>query len=117
MLLVSTRVMYSQDNKFELKEIYVSDGAETYVLRKQESYMPVSYPVPLEQIYDSAKNMVFSGLGFGPMREYNDEDAKSLAMYFQKKISEVNMSIPNAEKTLYEVLCNFGEEYERPEDR
>jgi hypothetical protein len=103
--------MYNQENKFELKEIYVSDGQVTYVLRKSEGYTPILYEFPLTSVLDGAKNLMFSNLGFGEFRSYNDNDAKSLANYLQEKISSVNMKIPNAEKTLYDVLSSFGDKH------
>lgn len=109
MLKISSRVMYNQENKFELTEIYVSDGSVTYVLKKSEGYVPILYNFSLEDIVDSSKTLLFSNLGLGEIRVYNDNDAKSLANYFQEKISSVNMKIPNAEKTLYDVLSSFGE--------
>lgn len=109
MLKISSRVMYNQDNKFELKEIYVSDGEVTYVLRKNDGYTPILHNFSLDDIIDGSKNLLFSNLGLGDVRVYNDNDAKSLAKYFQEKISSVNMKIPNAEKTLYDVLSSFGD--------
>lgn len=109
MLKISSMISYDQDNNFELREIYVSDGAVTYVLKKGEAFIPIEYPFPLEQIVEGFKGLLFSNLGLGPVRTYNDTDAKSLANYLHRKISSVNMSIPNAEKTLYDVISLFGE--------
>ena len=111
MLLISSRTFYNEQNQFELKEIYVSDGAVTYILRKSEGFIPVMYNFGFLDMYESSRNLVFSNLGFGPIRQYNDNDAKSLANYLRDKITGVNIKAKNAEKTLYEVLSTFGEEY------
>lgn len=111
MLFVSTRTFYNEKNQFELKEIYVSDGAVTYILRKTEGFIPVAYNLGLMDMHEAAKGLLFSNLGFGVIRQYNDTDAKSLANYLRDKITGVNMKAKNAEKTLYEVLSTFGEDY------
>lgn len=111
MLYVSTRTFYNEKNQFELKEIYVSDGTVTYILRKNEGFVPVAYNFGLLDMFAASKGLLFSNLGFGVIRQYNDTDAKSLANYLRDKITGVNMKAKNAEKTLYEVLSTFGEDY------
>lgn len=112
MLLVSSMKHYTEENQFELKEIYVSDESCTYILRKTEGFIPIKYDFPFSKLYSSAKNLPFSNLSFGPVRRYEDTDAKSLASYIKEKIDGVNIKAPNAEKTLYEVLSTFGESNE-----
>jgi hypothetical protein len=109
MLIIASRMMYSEKNEFELKEIYVSSGAETYILKKSEGYMPTECALSVPNQYETQEGQLFSNLGFSSPRFYNDKDAKSLANYFYDKIRAVNMSAPNAEKTLFDVLSSFGE--------
>jgi len=109
MLYVSTRVMHNYDSMFELREIYVSDGRITYILRKSEGYIPVMYRFPIQDIKKDSTSLPFSPLAFGPMRQYDDDDPKSLAFFLRDKIKSVDMKLPNAEKVLYDVLSNFGD--------
>jgi hypothetical protein len=110
MITIASRMMYSESNEFNLKEIYVSDGSSTFILRKDEGYAPVPYPFDLMSMYYSCKGQLFSSVGFSSVRQYQDNDAKSMASYLYDKIRSVNMSMPNAEKTLFDVLSNFGGE-------
>lgn len=110
MITLASRMMYSEKNEFELKEIYVSDGSSTYILKKNEGYVPTLHPFNLMDMYHASKGQLFSSVGFGTLRSYNDNDAKSLANYLYDKIQSVNMSMPNAEKILFDVLSAFGGE-------
>lgn len=111
MLMISSSASYSESNTFDLREIYVSDGVVTYVLRKDEGFIPLPYNASLLEIREMLKGLMFSNSEFGPIRTYNDDDALSLAKYFQQKISKTNLNAKGAEKTLYDVLASFGEEY------
>jgi len=109
MVYISTRAMYNEDNEFQLKEIYVSDGDITYVLQRDEGYVPYPYHISLQALIESTRGMAYPLGGFSELRSHPDDDAKSLAAFFRDKIAKINLQLPNAEKTLFEVMSNFGE--------
>lgn len=109
MLYLSSLLTYNEDNEFELKELYVSDNKITYVLRKEEQYLPVKYHVSLLDVHRAVQALPFSGAKYSNLRQYNDDDAHSLAKYLQNKITSVNMNLPGADQTLADALAIFGD--------
>jgi len=109
MLYISTQACYNDNNKFELKEIYISDLKTTYIMKRDEGYTPYPYEISLLDLIEASQGSTYPLLGFSLIRTYRDDDAKSLAAFFRSKISKVDLSAPNAEKTLFDVLSNFGE--------
>lgn len=115
MVYLATCVGYNSDNKFELKEIYVGTETNTYVLSKNFGYAPQVYSVGVVEIVDSVSSMIMFNFGMSKIRYINDRDEKSLAQYIKQKLDLVDMDNPVAEKTLFDVLSNFGREYVRHE--
>lgn len=110
MLYISVTSYYDNKNKFRLKEIYVSDENEMYVLKKEDSFVPYKYPGNVKDFYDSVKNLFYPLLYTSKVRVYKDDDPKSLAKYLSDHILSVDMKKPGAERHLFDVLSSFGEE-------
>lgn len=110
MLMVSCSGFYDEKNIFRLKEIFVSDDAEMYVLKKDESFFPSRYSGNVKEFYDSVKNNYYPNVFFSEPRVYDDNDPKSLAVFFMNKIQDFNLSHEGAEKKLFDVVSGFGKE-------
>lgn len=111
MIYLTTVISYDENNKFELKSIYVGSKESTFIMRKDRGYAPESYPVNFFDLVFSYKPRLSADSGIGQIREHNDRDERSLANYIKSKIDKVDISNPLAEKTLFDVLNNFGGEY------
>lgn len=115
MVYLATCVGYDANNKFELKEIYVGTETNTYVLSKSFGYVPQNHNVGILEVVDSVSGLIMFNFGMSKIRYINDRDEKSLANYIKQKLDLVDMDNPVAEKTLFDVLSNFGREYVRHE--
>lgn len=112
MIYLTTIIAYSEENKFELRSIYVGSQESTFILRRDNGYIPEQHPINFfDLVYPSGKLMA-AYYGIGQIRKINDRDEKSLAAYIKSKIDRVDISNPLAEKTLFDVLNNFGGEYD-----
>lgn len=109
MLYVAASAYYDENNEFRLHEIYVSDESQTYILKQKENYTPYPYPIRLQDLKAVTEDSVYPLYLYSKTRQYNDNDAKSLAFYLRSKVAKADMSQAGAEKTLYDVIANFGE--------
>jgi len=109
MVYIAARALYNDANEFQLKEIYVSDTKVTYVMKRDEGFTPYPYKVSLLDMLEATEGMAYPLGGFSALRVHQDDDAKALAAFFRSKLAKVNLKLPNAEKTLFDVLSNFGE--------
>lgn len=107
MLYVSSASFYDERNVFRVKEIYVSDGQVTYVMRSSVGFVPEAYPMNFLDIHKP----VFSTLMYSPVRTVNDDDARTLAEFLHDGIKGMVFGGGKADKTLYDVIANFGEPY------
>lgn len=112
MLYLSATAYYDNKNNFRLKEIYISDEHDMYVLKKEDSFVPYRYKGNVKNFYDSVKNLFYPFLYTSKVRSYEDDDPKSMAQFFYDKISSTDMKKQGAEKALFDVLSSFGEELE-----
>lgn len=112
MLYLAASYSYNQDNEFELREIYVSDDSSLFVLKNDEGYVPQRISGSVIDIVNATRNSVYPLIGFSEIRTYNDDDPKSLATFLHNKISNVDLSHPNTDKALFNVVASFGESYE-----
>lgn len=110
MLSISVSAYFTPTNNFRVKEVYVSDGQETYILKASDYFKPVPYKGSLEQIQDSMKNCFFPIFSMSKIRYYDDDDAKSLATFFQNTIRSLDFKDKYFDKKLFEVISGFGEE-------
>lgn len=108
MVFVSTCVGYSEMNEFQLREIYVGSESTTYILKKDNNFMPMEVKEDFFEITKASKDILAADFGPGPIRKINDRDERSLAHYIKSKIDAVDMENPTAEKVLFDVLSNFG---------
>lgn len=111
MILITVSYEYI-DNVFTLKDIYVSNYQNMYVLSKSTGFVPSFREGDVADLYDASKNSVYPLIGFSDIRVYKgDDDAQAFAKFLNQKISEVEFSHPDADKALFNVIANFGEEY------
>ena len=110
MIYLSTLCGYTESNEFSLEEIYVSDIATTYVLKKSNGYNPIKYNVSLLDLYSMSKSF-YPKFKFGLLRQHPDDDAKSLATFISKKLSSVDLSSSMSQKKLLDTLNAFGDGY------
>lgn len=110
MLYTSVSGYFDADNEFHIKEIYVSDESELYILKASESFIPYRYSGSSMELFDSIKNTYYPMFAMSKVRHYDDSDAKSLATFIMKKIQSVDMKLPGAKKKLFDVFSSFGNE-------
>lgn len=109
MIMISISGYYNHENEFNLKEIYVSDDANVFILKKSESFIPYLYPGNVDELFDSIKNCYYPVFSMSQIKTHPDDDAKSLANFFMNKINSMDLTKPNSQKTLFDVLSAFGE--------
>lgn len=112
MIYLTTVISYNEDNGFELRSIYVGSQDSTFILRRDNGYLPEQHPVNFFDLVYSYGKLMSADYGTGRIRKINDRDEKSLANYIKSKIDKVDIDNPLAEKTLFDVLNNFGGDYE-----
>lgn len=100
-----------EDNEFSMKDIYISDESSLYVMSKDQGFLPFSSEGSTVDIVDASKNSVYPLVGFGEIRQYNDDDPKSFATFLHRKIKDVDFDSSEADKALFNVISNFGEPY------
>lgn len=110
MLTISSSGYYNSNNDFLIKEIYVSDTRQVFILKRSESFMPYSYPGTTEELFDSVKNCYYPIFSMSTVRTYQDNDAKSLATYLMQRIHALDLKKTGAEKALFDVISSFGDE-------
>lgn len=108
MVYISTCISYDEDNAFNLREIYIGSESYSYIMQKEEGYVPKQVAVNFFSLINSSDDLILADFGHGPIRKINDRDEKSLAMFIKGKIDKVDLENPIAEKALYDVLSNFG---------
>lgn len=112
MLYVNTLSYYDEDNNFRLKEILISDGAETRVLSVEDNLAEFLLPVSLESLVDGwAANISYPVLGYNKTRVYEDDDAKAFSRFLVRKfkpLSRTGSFTPREEKVMFDVLAGFG---------
>lgn len=113
MVYVSTCISYDESNSFNLREIYIGGEKTTYILQKSDGYLPREVPVNFFSLINSADDLILSDFGHGNIRKINDRDEKSLANFIKSKIDRADLGNPLAEKALFDVLSNFGSDYQR----
>jgi len=109
MLMVSISGYYNSQNDFLIKEIYVSDDREVYIMKRSESFFPYVYPGTTQEVFDSIKNCYYPVFSMSKVKTHPDNDAKSLATFFMQKIQALDLSKPGAEQTLFDVISGFGD--------
>jgi hypothetical protein len=108
--MVSASGYFNLQNNFVIKEIYVSDDNQVFIMKRNESFFPYSYPGTTQELFDSIKNCYYPAFSMSNVKTHPDNDAKSLATFFMQKIQELDLSTPEGEKTLFDVISSFGEE-------
>lgn len=110
MVMVSASGYFNRENEFQVKEIYVSDDAQVFILKRSESFVPYAYEGTVEELFDSIKNCYYPNFSMSTVKSHDDNDAKSLATFFMQKIHSLDLKKSGAEKTLFDVISGFGEE-------
>ena len=110
MLYISSRGIYDESNLFQLKEIFVSDGQKTFILSKDSGYVPYEYGFDLNTLLSTYGFYPISE--FGRIRQFDDSDPKTLSYHLRDKIKSVDFSQEGAQRTMFEILENFGEPYD-----
>jgi hypothetical protein len=110
MLMISISGYYNPQNDFLVKEIYVSDDREVYIMKGSESFLPHAYPGTTQEVFDSIKNCYYPVFSMSKVKTHPDNDAKSLATFLMGKIHALDMNKKNAHKTLFDVISSFGGE-------
>jgi len=108
MLMISISGYYNPQNEFLIKEIYVSDKKEVFVMKRSESFFPYLYDGNVEELFDSIKNCYYPAFSMSTVKTYPDNDAKSLATFFMQKIHSLDLNKPDSEKNLFDVISGFG---------
>ena len=110
MLNISVSGYFDELNDFLIKEIYVSNESELYVLRKSDMYIPTLYPGNVMSLFDSLKNSYYPLISMSSPRVYEDDDPKSLATFLMQKIHDVHDASGSFDKTLFDVISSLGME-------
>jgi hypothetical protein len=110
MLMISISGYFDFNNNFKIKELYVSDESEMYILKSSESFVPYRYMGNVSDLFDSIKNCYYPIFSLSKIRSYEDNDPKSLATFLMQKISQMDVKKPGMEKLIFEVLSGFGDE-------
>lgn len=108
--MISLSAFYDQNNEFKIKEIYISDEEELYIMKSSESFTPYMYNGSVKQVFDSVKNNVYPIFSMSPIRFYDDDDPKSLANFIFKKINGLDLKKKDSHKAIFDVLSSFGKE-------
>jgi hypothetical protein len=110
MLMISISSFYDQNNEFKIKELYVSDEKDLYIMKSSESFVPYKYNGSVKDLFDSVKNSTYPVFSMSNIRTYEDDDPKSLSQFLFKKISNTDLKKRGAHKALFDVLSVFGKE-------
>jgi hypothetical protein len=110
MLMVSISGYYNSQNDFLIKEIYVSDERQVFIMKRSESFFPYAYTGNAQELFDSIKNCYYPAFSMSTVRMHSDDDAKSLATFFMQKIQMLDLKKSGAEKALFDVISSFGDE-------
>ena len=114
--ITSTAIL--KEDVFEVQSIYVmgDTGQPSYILTKNAGWSPLEIELPVQSMLDTIKAQAYysSRLVYAPVRQYDDDDAKSFAQYVQHQITDVNnkKNAENYHKRLFKVLQLVGVPYE-----
>jgi hypothetical protein len=110
MLMISISGYFDFSNAFKVKEVYVSDESEVYILKSSESFVPYKYNGTVSDLFDSIKNCYYPAFSMSNVRVHEDNDAKALSNFLMQKINQIDMKKPGSEKILFDVISGFGDE-------
>jgi len=100
-----------ENNDFVMKEIYVSDEENMYVLTKDDGFVPFQTKGHVVDVVDATKNAVYPLVGFSEVRTHVDDDPKSFAVFLYNKLKDIDFSSSESDKSLFHIISNFGESY------
>lgn len=112
MIYICASAIVKQD-EFEVQSIYVlGDDDQGYILTKNGGWAPVQVDMDLKVLVDVQHSQEFyaSRLVYSELRTYDDDDAKSFALFVQKQLGDSKKS-PEFHKRFFKVLQLIGNKY------
>jgi hypothetical protein len=109
MIQISISGYFLENNDFRIKEIYVSDENQSYILKRDESFVPYVYEGSVSEMFDAIKNGYYPSFSMSTPRYYEDNDAKSMATFFSQKIQSIGMNKRESDQVLFDIISGFGD--------
>ena len=112
MIYITASAIVKED-EFEMQSVYViGEEGVGYILTKNNGWQSIEVDMNVKVMVDIQHSQEFyaSRLVYSEIRIYDDDDAKSFAVFMEKQLSS-SKKTPEFHKRLFSVIQNIGSKY------